>query len=237
MKRAEYRRHGGQATIFAYIRSGRRCSNASELRHGVNFITAPGEGCGEGGRGAAGASIQGCTAQASGWKRETDVGDVGVACEGERRGYARSIKLPPVTLSFSPSSPTGLVVGDAARRGRERGGQARRCGGARRATEKAGSLRGMRKRKREEEETERAPRGCLSRCVRVSRRTASIPRARTSSHPREGERAPAQPSSSSPRPHTASTMASGITRETSFTARNGHATAARPHGRFYCTRA
>lgn len=67
-----------------------------------------------------------CTARASGWKRETDVGNVGVACEGERRGYVRSIKLPPV----SPSSLQTRGVSDAARRGGESGGGEGRGGAA-----------------------------------------------------------------------------------------------------------
>lgn len=132
--------------------------------------------------------------------------------EGERRGYTRSIKPPTL-------SPPSL------RRSMRRGRQGGRELAARKGAEKGEGATKKRARwwRREAERQRRRSGGVVRGCIQNIPSYLIDPSLRTSSHPRGRSRNPRRET----RPRIASTMASGITRETSFATCNGYASSAR----------
>lgn len=176
----------------------RRTRSVGRIMPGVNFTIASREGATGVASGVHRASFR-VEKLTWAWRRE-----------GERRGYTRSIKPP--TLSPRPFDGTCDVDEEreggrelAARKGAEKGGGRHRKAGAGVAGEEGGRQR-------------RRPGGVVRGCIQSIPSYLIDPSLRTSSHPRGRPRNPRRET----RPRIASTMASGITRETSFATRNGH---------------
>lgn len=176
-----------------------RARSVGRIMPGVNFTTASREGATGVASGMHRASFR-VEKLTWAWRRE-----------GERRGYTRSIKPP--TLSPRPFDGTCDV--DEEREGGARVGSEKGCREGGRTPPKSGrgGGRGGGGRQR------RRPGGVVRGCIQSIPSYLIDPSLRTSSHPRGRPRNPRRET----RPRIASTMASGITRETSFATRNGHA--------------